>query len=112
MKYDLRRIMLRAWRNYRKNAPDFAEALHRAWLSSKAESLNAERISFQKAAQGVTEDVRTWSDWKAKGYEVIHGAKALFAVELIWGSRGDGATYKASFFGTSQVRPISDEVSI
>ncbi|MBP3468158.1 MAG: hypothetical protein J6K26_01405 [Lachnospiraceae bacterium] len=39
--------------------------------------------------------------WKQLGYEVIHGSKALFGAELIWGSRGDGAIYKARFFGRS-----------
>ena len=42
MKYNLKRIMQNAWRNYRKQAISFAEALHRAWLSAKAE---AEEIS-------------------------------------------------------------------
>ena len=36
----------------------------------------------------------------------IHGSKALFRAVLIWASHGDGATYKASFFGASQVQPI------
>lgn len=33
-------------------------------------------------------------------------SKALFRTVLIWGSRGDGKTYKASFFGRSQVQKI------
>lgn len=41
-----------------------------------------------------------------KSYEVAHGSKALFGVTLIWGSRGDGAIYKARFFGRSQVQAI------
>lgn len=53
-----------------------------------------------------TEPVNTWARWKELGFEVIHGSKALFSTALIWGSRGDGATYKASFFGESQVQPI------
>lgn len=44
--------------------------------------------------------------WKELGYKVKHGASALFGCSLIWGSRGDGATYKASFFGKSQVEAI------
>ena len=43
---------------------------------------------------------------KRRIYEVIHGSKALFGVELIWESRGDGAIYKASFFGRSQVQAV------
>lgn len=45
MKYNLTKIMLKAWKIYRKeNGIRFAEALHRAWLSAKAEKINAKRI--------------------------------------------------------------------
>ena len=104
MKYDLRAIMNAAWRNFRKYAISFAEALHRAWISAKAEPVNAQRIQEAAQAAGVREEVKTWSGWKAAGYEVPHGSKALFQVALIWGSKGDGATYTASLFGASQVQ--------
>lgn len=104
--YDLREIMLAAWRNYRRGGLPFSEALHRAWISAKARPINEARIEAARIAAGITEEARTWSDWKAAGYEVIHGSKALFGCELIWGSRGDGAAYKARFFGASQVQPI------
>ena len=106
MKYDARRVMVRAWRIFRSNKVSFAEALHRAWLSEKARPINDIRIAAAKAAAGITEDVETWSGWKALGYEVIHGSKALFGCDLIWGSKGDGAIYKARFFGASQVQQI------
>ena len=107
MKYDLSKIILRAWRNYRNGKGlSFAESLHRAWISTKAEKVNEERIKAGKAAAGVTEDTNTWNGWKQLGYEVIHGSKALFGVDLIWGSRGDGAVHKARFFGQSQVQAI------
>ena len=45
MKYNLSKIMLKAWKVYRKTKNiSFAEALHRAWLSAKAEEINAKRI--------------------------------------------------------------------
>ena len=106
-KYDLRAVMLRAWRIFRKNAVSFSEALHRAWLSEKAKPINADRIEVAKAAANVTETVNTWSAWRDAGYEVQHGSKALFSVELIHGSKGDNATYRASFFGASQVKAIA-----
>lgn len=106
MKYNLREIMLRAWKNYRKMQLSFAECLHRAWLMAKAEEVNAKRIEKVKAEAGINEDTNTWNGWKQLGYEVIHGSKALFGVNLIWGSRGDGAIYKARFFGRSQVQEI------
>lgn len=108
MRYDLRAIMLRAWRLYRETEGlSFAEALHRAWLSEKAAPINAERIEAAKAAAGVTEQTETWSGWRNLGYEVIHGSKALFGCDLIHGSKGDGAIYKARFFGLSQVQAIA-----
>lgn len=108
MKYNLSKIMLKAWKIYRKETGiRFAEALHRAWLSAKAEEINAKRIQQSKMAAGVVELVHTWSEWKKAGYEVLHGSKALFNCSLIWGSKGDGATYKASFFGKSQVQPVA-----
>lgn len=105
-KYDLCKIMTRAWQIYRKSAGKllFGEALHRAWQSAKAEPVNAERIEAAKKAAGITEECRTWAGWKAEGLEVIHGSKALFGADLIHGSKGDGATYKARFFGRSQVQ--------
>ena len=107
MKYNLSKIMLRAWRLYREGEITFGEALHRSWLSAKAEPVNAERITEAKAAAGITEETDTWSGWKSRGYEVRHGSKALFGCSLIWGSKGDGAEYKARFFGQSQVQAIA-----
>lgn len=107
MKYNLRKIMLKAWELFRKMEISFSEALHRAWISAKAAPVNAERIEAAKAAAGITEETNTWSGWKALGYEVIHGSKALFGADLIYASKGDGAIYKARFFGASQVQAIA-----
>lgn len=111
-KYDLSHIMTKAWKIFRKAKVTFSEALHRSWLSAKAEEINQKRIEAARSAAGVTEEVNTWSGWKALGYEVIHGCKALFGTELIWGSRGDGATYKARFFGRSQVHEATEGVTV
>lgn len=104
MKYNLSQIMKKAWELFRRFEITFAEALHRAWLSANAVTINLKRIDDAKAAAGVEEETNTWSEWKKIGYEVIHGSKALFGADLIWGSRGDGAIYKARFFGRSQVQ--------
>lgn len=55
-KFDLRAIMTRAWKIFRK-ASDlvFGECLHRAWLSAKAEEVNVKRIEAAKAAAGATD---------------------------------------------------------
>ena len=102
MRYNLSKVMLKAWKIYRKTKGiSFAESLHRAWLSIKAEKVNNTRIAEAKKAANITEPVNTWARWKELGFEVIHGSEALFSTVLIWGSRGDGA-YKASFFGESR----------
>lgn len=106
-RYNLSKIMSRAWALFRKLEISFSEALHRAWLSAKAEPINAARIEEAKAEAGVTEQTNTWAGWKELGYEVIHGSKALFGCELIYGSKGDGAVYKARFFGLSQVQAVA-----
>lgn len=106
MKYDLRAIMLRAWRLFRRGGVSFSEALHRAWLSAKQAPVNEARIAEAQAKAGITEECRTWAQWRDAGREVMHGAKALFQTVLLHGSKGDGATYKASFFSLSQTQAV------
>ena len=106
-KFDLSAIMCKAWKLYRKGVGSFAEALHRAWNSAKAEPINAQRIEEAKQTAGIEEECRTWADWKKQGREVLHGAKAAFQVLLIYASKGDGQTYKASFFPASVTQPLN-----
>ena len=105
-KFDLSAIMRKAWKLYRKGVAAFSECLHLAWNSAKAEPINAQRIEEAQQAAGVAEPVNTWAGWKVAGYMVEHGAKALFQAVLIHSSKGDGQTYRASFFGASQVKPL------
>ena len=107
--YNLHDIMVHAWKLFRKLSVSFAEALHRAWLSAKAAPINAKRIEDAKTAAGILERVLTWTGWKSEGREVRHGEQCLFQVSLIFGSRGDGASYLASLFGESQTDPITAE---
>ena len=103
MKYNLSKIMHKAWELFRKLGIAFSECL----AAAKAEPVNADLIAEAKAAAGITEETNTWSGWRKLGYEVCHGSKALFGADLIYASKGDGATYKARFFGASQVQPIA-----
>ena len=107
MKFNLSEIITAAWRIFRKMGVTFSEALHRAWMAAKAAPINAQRIEAAKAAAGITEEARTWSGWRDAGFEVIHGSKALFGADLIYASKGDGAIYKARFFGASQVQALA-----
>ena len=99
--------MCKALKLFRKGIGTFAECLHRAWNSAKAEPINTQRIAEARQSAGVTEQVNTWAGWKAAGYEVVHGSKSLFQAVLIHASKGDTATYRASFFGRSQVQPMN-----
>ena len=106
MKYNTSEVMKKAWKNHR-HGQDFSTALKRAWLSVKARPLNDMKIAATKLLLGIDEECHTYSEWKEAGYEVIHGSKALFGVDLVWHSRGEGQKYKARFFGKSQVRRIA-----
>ena len=105
-KYNFSKIMTKAWQLFRKYAISFSEALHRAWQAAKAAPINAARIEAARQAAGITAECNTYSAWRDAGFEVVHGSKALFQVILIHASRGDNATYKASFFSAAQVQPI------
>ena len=107
MKYNLSEIMHKAWKLYRKGVSSFAEALHRAWNSAKAEPINAQRIAEAQQTAGIKEECRTWADWKKQWREVLHGARAAFQVLLIYASKGDGQTYRASFFPASMTQPLN-----
>ena len=104
---NLHEIMCKAWKLFRKGIGTFAECLHRAWNSAKAEPINAQRIAEAQQTAGIEEECRTWADWKKQGREVLHGARAAFQVLLIYASKGDGQTYKASFFPASATQPLN-----
>ena len=106
MKYNLSQIMTHAWTIFRKGKTTFAEALHRAWQSAKAAPENEQRVEAAKLTAGITEETHSWYGWKRLGYEVIHESKALFQAVVIDAAKGDGKTFRKSFFGASQVQPI------
>ncbi len=106
MKYNLSKIMHRAWSIYRKAKITFSEALHRAWQAAKAEPINAELVELAKTAAGITEQCHSWYGWQRLGFEVLHGSKALFQTVVIDAAKGDGKTRIKSYFGASQVQPI------
>ena len=99
MKYNLSQIMRAAWRFFRKGVQTFTQALRLAWANAKAHSA-------AKAAAGVTGETHTWSGWRQLGYEVAHGSKAMYQVILADPATRSG-TRAVSYFGSSQVQPIS-----
>ena len=98
-KYNLRGIMKAAWRLYRSGTAYFSLALRIAWANEKA------RHAAQEAA-GITEETHTWAGWKKLGYEVRHQSKAIYQATITDHATKSG-TRKTSYFGRSQVQPIS-----
>ena len=99
-KYSLSSIMRAAWKFFRKGVSSFSLALRMAWANAKTQNA-------AKAAAEITEETHTWYGWKELGYEVVHESKALYQASV-----SDPATKSGkrvlSFFGASQVQPISE----
>lgn len=98
-RYDLSSIMRAAWGIFRKGVASFSVALRMAWA-------NAKTHNAAKTASGITEETHTWYGWKELGYEVIHESKALYHAVIADPATKSG-TRKTSYFGLSQVQPIS-----
>ena len=98
-KYDRSSIMKAAWGIFRKGVASFAVALRMAWA-------NAKTHNAAKDVAGISEETHTWYGWKQLGYEVIHESKALYQAVITDPSTKSG-TRRTSYFGLSQVQPIS-----
>ena len=98
-KYDRSSIMKAAWGIFRKGVASFSVALRMAWA-------NAKTSNAAKDVAGITEETHTWYGWKELGYEVRHESKALYQVVVSDPATKSG-TRKTSYFGLSQVQPIS-----
>lgn len=99
MKYNLRSIMKAAWGFFRKGVSSFSLALRMAWA-------NAKTHNTAKEAAGISEETHTWAGWRDLGYEVIHESKALYQAVIADPATKSG-TRKMSYFGRTQVQPIS-----
>ena len=107
--YNMRLVMLRAWRFFRqaaaKKAIDFSEALKKAWRWAKAQRTNREKVESAAAAAGIEEVIHSWAGWRALGRMVIHGERAVLQVVVDTPERGEGRTFRKSFFVYSQTQP-------
>lgn len=99
MKYNLHNIFKEAWKIYRKGVASFSLALRLAWSNAKLNQIVREH-------EGITEETHSWAGWKALGYEVRHGATALYSVMIADPATKTGYR-KKPFFGRSQVQAIA-----
>lgn len=99
-RYNLRSIMIAAWRIFRKGVESFSVALRMAWSNAKA-------VRDAKEGAEITEQTHTWAGWRALGYEVMHGSKALFKTVILDPTTQSGERI-VCYFGESQVLPIDE----
>ncbi len=108
MKYDLSKLMRKAWSLYRKAAGSFAEALRLAWAWLKVQAANAAKVEAFAEALGVAEEFHTWAGWQALGRMVIHTSEAAFQVEVADPTTRKGTRIKSYFvYSDTQPAPIA-----
>jgi hypothetical protein len=109
MKYDLSKLMKKAWSLFRqamkKTAITFGAALALAWKWIKAEAANVLKIEAAAEAAGFGDvECHTWAGWQALGRMVIHTSEAAFKVEVTDPTTKKGTRIK-SFFSYEQTQP-------
>lgn len=67
MTYNLHEIMCKAWKLFRKGIGTFAECLHRAWNSAKAEPINAQHIAEAQQTAGIEEECGRGQTGRSRG---------------------------------------------
>lgn len=109
-RYNLKSIMKRAWHYFKqaaaKVAISFSEALKKAWRWAKAQEINKARIEAAAEALGIEEEAHSWSGWREAGRQVVHGEKAAFQVIVDTPEKGEGKTFRKSFFLYSQTQQM------
>lgn len=109
MKYDLRKLMKKAWSLYRKAArkavSSFSAALKAAWAWIKVQATNAAKVEAAAEAAGYADDVvHTWAGWQTHGRMVMHTSEAVFKVEVADPTTRKGTRIQ-SYFTYEQTQP-------
>lgn len=108
-RYDLSRLMKKAWSLYRqamkKAAITFSEALKKAWAWIKVQNANAVKVEAAATAAGYAdEEYHTWAGWQALGRMVIHTSESVFKVEVDDPTTKKGTRIQA-YFTYEQTQP-------
>ena len=108
MKYDLSKLMKKAWSLFRsaakKTAITFSEALRKAWAWIRVQEANAAKVEAAAEAAEIEEEYHSWAGWQSLGRMVIHTEQAAFKVEVEDPTTKKGTRIK-SFFLYSQTQP-------
>jgi hypothetical protein len=108
MKYNLSKLMKKAWSLFRaaakKGAASFGDALRKAWAWLKVQDANTAKVEAAAEAAGIVEEYHSWAGWQALGRMVIHTSEAAFKVEVADPTTKKGTRVK-SFFTYSDTQP-------
>ena len=110
-KYNLSKLMKKAWSLFKKAAKKaaitFSAALKLAWAWLKVQADNAVKVEAAAAAAGYGDIIcRTWYGWKVAGREVMHTEKAVFQVEVQDPSCKKGSRIESYFTYEQTFEPI------
>lgn len=107
-RYDLSKLMHKAWSLYRKAAKKaavtFSEALKTAWVWIRVQVSNNAMIEAVAQSLGIEEEFHSWAGWQSLGRMVIHTEEATFKVEVSDPTTKKGTRVKC-FFLYSQTQP-------
>ena len=111
MKYNLSKLMKKAWSLYRKamNKIDmtFGQALKAAWAWLKVQETNDMKVNAVANELGIVEEFHTWAGWKYMGRMVIHTSEAAFKVEVADPTTKKGTRINSYFvYSDTQPAPI------
>ena len=112
MKYNLSKLMKKAWSLFRaatkKTAITFGEALRRAWAWLKVQDSNKAIVEAAAEALGVEEVYNTWYGWQNLGRMVIHTETAAFQCLLKDPLTKSGTRVQSYFtYSQTQVAPAA-----
>ena len=112
MKWNLRKLMFKAWSLYRKAAKKaaatFSDALKAAWAWLKVQDANRVKVEEAAAAAGFGDvECRTWYGWKAAGRMVMHTEEAAFKVTVDDPTTKKGTRVESFFTHEQTYEPIA-----
>ena len=111
-KYDLSKLMKKAWSLYKKAskkaAASFADALRTAWAWLKVQASNKAIVNAAAEAAGIVEEFHTWYGWQMLGRMVIHTSEAAFQVTVADPTTKKGTRVESYFiYSDTQPAPIA-----
>lgn len=108
MRYNLSKLMRKAWSLFRsaarKTAITFSEALRKAWAWIRVQEDNTAKVEAAAEAAGIVEEFHTWAGWQALGRMVIHTEEAVLKVAVADPLTKKGTRIK-SYFTYTQTQP-------